>query len=90
VAAESQAYALGADLASQRATDADANARGYEQTSALAIQLDAVRSQIAGGDGQSLGNLNDIADKFWPAANPMSVTNWIRVPTCTASIRATT
>lgn len=64
VAAEAQAYAKGADLANQRASDAQANANEYAQTSALSIQFDALRSQISGGDGESPEILNGLADTF--------------------------
>ena len=70
VAAEAQAYAQGADLAKQRATDAQSNADEYTQTSSQAIQLDAMRSQIAGGDGQSPDILNAIADQFTAGGKP--------------------
>jgi hypothetical protein len=69
-AAEALAYAQGADLARQRATDARRNADEYAQTSSQAIQLDAMRSQIGGGDGQSPDILNAIADTFMAGGKP--------------------
>jgi len=64
VEAEAQAYVTGAELANRRASDAQKNADEYANTSGLAIQYQAMQSQIGGGDGGSAALLNDIADTF--------------------------
>lgn len=69
-AAEAQAYVQGADLAQERADDAETNVDEYGKSSALSAQFDAMRSQIAGGDGQSPDILNAIADRLMTGGKP--------------------
>lgn len=63
-AAELSAYAAAQTLANARAADATANASSYASSSDLAIQYDAVRTQIAGGDSGDFDQVNGLANQL--------------------------
>jgi hypothetical protein len=60
-AVEVNAYATAAAVAQQRADDAAADAQEYAQNSDLAIQFDALKTQLAGGDNGNFDQLNALA-----------------------------
>lgn len=62
--AEASAYSAALALAQQRATDAAANAAEYASKSALSIQLQAISSQVGGGEDGNWDEINGFADRL--------------------------
>ena len=62
--AELAAYSAAQTLANARAADATTNAAAYAASSDLAIQFDAVRTQIGGGDAGDFAQVNGLADQL--------------------------
>jgi hypothetical protein len=60
--AELDAYSAAQKLADARAADATASADAYATSSDLAIQFDAVRTQLAGGNSGDFSGVNNLAD----------------------------
>jgi hypothetical protein len=61
---ELRAYSAAQTLADARAADATASASAYFTSSDLAIQFDAVRTQIAGGDSGDFDQVNGLANQL--------------------------
>jgi receptor-binding and translocation channel-forming TcA subunit of Tc toxin len=62
--AETTAYQDGVDLANQRAADASANATDYRNSSWHAAVVQAVGSQVGGGDTGDWEQLNNLSDQM--------------------------